>query len=128
MTYKAVGYELGVTAGRARQMVLQAKREMACPSPRGDFSDLTVRSENCLRGAGFETKAQVLNAVKGGSINPYATGSNHIIGYGKKAHREVCKWVGIDVAETEPIPNEKTITNYIAYLERHGYKVTKPTS
>ena len=126
LTYKAIGELLGVSASRACDLVRESEQKLRDDRPFAKVSSLKERTKNALRAAGYETKAEVLSAVKDGRLYPGCAGKNRFWNdYGVASHKQVCEWLELDIDKQKP--NEKTIERYIAYLERHGYKVTKLT-
>lgn len=120
LTYKSIGEHLGVGHQRASEIVNKAIRTLKNPPNEGEFGRLSVRARNTLRASGLHNKEQVRNAVESGALTPNSRGTAN---YGIKTHREVCEWLGLPVPQNGD--TQKTIAKYTAFLEKHGYKVTK---
>lgn len=58
-----------------------------------DATGLSVRAYNALNNGNFITKAQVLEAVKDGSLHPLSKKSPRNFGW--SSYRDVCKWLGL---------------------------------
>lgn len=123
LTFSEIGKRFGVSRGRASQMVATAERMLR--QAEDEFSQLPLRIKNALFLEGYRTKEAVLEGVKSGKISPYVTNDTCIPNYGVKSHKEVLAWLGIEQITTTAAANEKTIKQYIAYLERNGYIVSK---
>ena len=122
LTFAEIGKHFGVSTSRASQMVATAERRLR--QVEDEFSPLHSRIRNALFLEGYRTKEAVLEGIKSGKISPYVTNNTCIPNYGIKAHKEVLEWLGIDSIITTP-SHEKTIKQYIAFLEKHGYTVLK---
>ena len=125
LTYKAIGERLGVCSQRARDIVKRAERCLRI-WPNNDLMALSARARNCLLCYDYDTREKVLQGVLSGDIRPCAGYQNGLANYGKKTHKEVCDWLGIELVQpdkTKPYPHE-SIRKAIAFLERHGYVVT----
>jgi hypothetical protein len=98
------------------------------PPPNG----LSARANRCLSTAGIPAeKEAVLHALKTGALYPYFRPAL----YGKKTHREVCRWAGLDESFVSPaIPKNTTplaIDNGLSYranrfLLRAGIQADNP--
>jgi hypothetical protein len=115
-TLDEIGANLGVSRERARQLVFIAKRHDEFNSLYPELVELTTRTKNVLLHAGWTTKKLALNAVHADAILKRPSS-------GKKALKEVCEWLGIEVPKQRIC--DKTIRRAISFLEKNGYKVVK---
>ena len=84
--------------------------------PKPPSNGLSARANRCLLTAGIPAeKEAVLHALKTGALYPYFRPAL----YGRKTHREVCRWAGLDESFVSPtIPKNTTplaIDNGLSY-------------
>jgi len=127
-TLKKIGEYLNVGPERARQMVGKAERHLKHPlkHPSRKWPEISARSLHWLLQNGHDSKGKIIDAVKSGQLHPFSKQSS---GYGWKTHKEVCTWLGIKFEKIERVRpiKDKTINQYIAILEKRGFKVYRPS-
>lgn len=118
-TYKEIGAEIGTGPQRARQIVLLAGFRLK--QPPDPWAELSTRARNVLRAEGYDTKEKAIEGIMSGVLHPDATYPNEIPNYGRKTHKEVCDWLGIQLPDEETEKDKR----YAKYLRSRGYTVTK---
>lgn len=89
-TYREIGREMGVTAGRARDIRKHAEYLLACEPHWTD--GLETRTAHAIQNCGFKNKAEVAGALESGKLRRYRN-------IGRKAISDVEKWLGVSENE-----------------------------
>jgi len=125
LTYKKIGEILGradgkgaLSATRARQMVAMWGRIQN--KQKTWYDGLSPTAANCLRSSGYESASAVQQDIGSGVIR-----MGDIPGLGAKTYADICKWLGVEQPEPKR-PSASGINKAIAFLEKHGYKITPP--
>jgi len=101
--------------------------------PKPPSNGLSTRANRCLSTAGIPAEREaVLHALKTGALYPYFRPAL----YGRKTHREVCRWAGLDESFVSPTIPKSTmplaIENGLSYRANHllfraGIPTDRPT-
>jgi hypothetical protein len=101
--------------------------------PKPPSNGLSARANRCLATTGIPAeKEAVLHALKTGALYPFIRPAL----YGRKTHREVCRWAGLDESFVSPTIPKSTmplaIENGLSYRANHllfraGIPTDKPT-
>lgn len=90
LTFQKIGDRLGVSDCRVAQIYHAAQHKIQFP-PNG----LSKKINRLLAKAGFIIeKEAIIHALQTGRLYPHCCPPN----YGKYAHRDVCRWAGVDPA------------------------------
>src|SRR5437867_11517747 len=99
--------------------------------PKAPSNGLSKRANRCLVNAGIPIEKKVIiHALKTGKLFAYCCPPN----YGKKTHREVCHWAGVDpetlpqdwpIHHTTPFPDIGISYRAWRCLRRSGIPTTK---
>ena len=94
-TFKEIGSSIGVCWQSAamiyhKAMSIKARNKTGEDDP---YFGLSVRAANCCNNAGLMTRLEIESAIKDGRLHP--KNKSRCIGYGKKIHIEIQKWLGI---------------------------------
>jgi hypothetical protein len=121
MTYKAIGGVLGVSADRARQLVVGFEFRQA--RPRQWFDGLELATARRLLAAGFKSRDDCLRLADDRVARDH-TRSKEWFRLTPRMVNDVRAWLGVtpfnsDLSEQEIVERAKRL------LERHGYTVTK---
>ena len=119
VTFQGIAHELGCSEVKAHQVVAVGHRLLRECWPDVPRELWTIVRP--LREAGYDTKKKIIAGIKTGNIHPYG---DKIKGYGKKSHKIVCDWLGID-GEKYYTRIPPGIKKAIALLVRNGYEVKK---
>lgn len=96
LTFRQIGDQFDCSAGRAAQIYQAACHRIQCP-PNG----LSNRLNRLLTLSGFTVEKNAIGiALRTGKLYPGFLPRN----YGKYAHRDVCRWAGVDPASL-PYPS-----------------------
>ncbi len=89
-TFKEIGVQLGISAGRANQIF--RRTEWVVNREPHWMDGLGVRASNCLNNFNINSRQQAMEAFKSGKLKAGAGGPRN---YGWATHKEVAKWLGL---------------------------------
>lgn len=120
-TFKDIGDELGVSAGRAGQIFYGAVRtENRCKKTDEWTYGLNKKNADALIAAGYTDKSQVIEGLSSGRLGVYPrTGKGITHGIGHTGIAEISFWAGVNSSD------ELALEAAIAFVISHGYTVSK---